>query len=192
MALDPNKVFEAQSGFRVLDGATEGPIYTGGPVSPVGLDFPVGSFYVQNNATGAVIWRKWGASLNDWIKASPVDFYQTASAPAETSTTSNLVWSTKLTLVTPTLPAGDYRLGWRYKWRTGVNKQLDFRIRNGTDLFTSRPSIVNADEGRADAGFLPLIGISGGQTFNMEFKLASVSLGAIYMSDAYFEFWRVN
>ncbi len=189
MALDQNKVFEGLNGFKVLDGVTEGPIYTGGPNSPVGLDFPVGTFYVQNNGTGAVIWRKWNGGVNDWVKAPPNDFFQTAIAAAESSTTSTTVWATKLTLTTPMLPLGDYRLAWRYKWRAGANRQLDFRIRNGTDLFTSQPFTPSAAERRADAGFLHLTGISGIQNYNMEFKITG-SGTTLFFSEAFFEFWR--
>jgi hypothetical protein len=190
MALTASKVFEAQNGFRVLDNGTEGPIYTGGPVSPVGLDFPVGTFYVQNNGTGAVVWRKYNTGVNDWVKAQPNDFYQTAISAAESSTTSTTVWTTKVSLTTPALPLGDYRLGWRYKWRAGANRQLDFRIRNGSDLFTSQPFTPSAAERRADAGFLSVTGISGAQTYNLDFKITG-SGTTLYMSDAYLEFWRV-
>lgn len=192
MPLNPNRVFEAEGGFRVLDGTTEGPIYTGGPLSPVGLDFPVGTFYVQNNGTGAVIWRKWNTGVNDWVRAAPNDFFQTALAAAESSTTSTTTWTTKVSLVTPTLPSGDYRLGWRYKWRAGANRQLDFRIqRNGANAFTSQPFTSSAVENRADSGFARFNGISGVQTFNLDFKITG-SGTTLFMSEAFLEFWRVT
>lgn len=190
MALTASKVFETQNGFKVLDNGTEGPIYTGGPSSPVGLDFPVGSFYVQNNGTGAVIWRKWGAGNNDWAQAQPNDFFQVASAIAESSTTSTTTWTTKVSLATPALPLGNYRLGWRYKWRAGANRQLDFRIqRNAANVFTSQPFTPSAVENRADASFVHVNAISGVQTFNLAFKITG-SGTTLFMSEAVLEFWR--
>lgn len=191
MPLNPNRVFEAEGGFRVLDGTTEGPIYTGGPASPVGLDFPVGTFYVQNNGTGAVIWRKWNTGVNDWVKASPMDFYQIQSAVSESSTTSTTTYATKLTLTTPALPLGDYRLNWRMKWRAAnANRGIQIQVlRNAAEVSNAIRFSASVSDFPIESNFLPLSGISGVQTFNLNFRVG-IGSTTIFSSDSYMEIWR--
>lgn len=191
MALDQNKVYEALNGFKVLDGGTEGPIYTGGPNSPVGLAFPVGTFYVQNTSVGPIVWRKWNTGNNDWVKAQPADFYQTAASTGASTTTSTTTYATKTTLVTPTLPLGDYRLAWRYKWlaakaNRGIQSQV---LDNGVEISNSINFSANVADNPSISNFIPLSGISGVHTFTFNFR---VGIGAttITMSDFYAEFWR--
>jgi len=45
----------------------DGPIFTGGPDQPFGLDFPTNTYYAQVTPTGILNWRKFGTSVNDWI-----------------------------------------------------------------------------------------------------------------------------
>ena len=66
MAIVKNDSQEVQGGIVVSDGITEGPFYTGGPNSPVGLDLPTDTIYVQNTASGTLIWQKFGASTANW------------------------------------------------------------------------------------------------------------------------------
>ena len=52
----------------------EGPFYTGGPSSPVGLDEPQRTFYVQNAPGEKVrLWLKFGATTSDWRELSAED-----------------------------------------------------------------------------------------------------------------------
>lgn len=51
----------------------EGPFYTGGPTSPIGLDLPTNTFYIQNEAAGISIWKKFGAGSANWRKYSAQD-----------------------------------------------------------------------------------------------------------------------
>lgn len=52
----------------------EGPFYTGGPSSPVGLSQPQRTFYVQNAPSEKVrLWLKHGAGDNDWRELSAED-----------------------------------------------------------------------------------------------------------------------
>lgn len=55
------------------DETTDGPFYTGGPSSPVGLDLPERTFYLQNISGGVLIWRKFGVGNNDWRQLSAED-----------------------------------------------------------------------------------------------------------------------
>ena len=68
--MDVNKAFEVINGVLVNENSAgnviEGPFYTGGPNSPVGLNLPEKTVYVQNKIDGMLIWRKFGNGVNDW------------------------------------------------------------------------------------------------------------------------------
>lgn len=193
MAIDAAKAFEADNGFRPNENGTQGPFYTGGPASPVGLDLPVDTFYVQNQGTGGVVlWRKYGTGVNDWTKAQPKDFYQTTSDTVETSTTSTTTFLTKLTLTTPSLPSGDYRLDFMYKWRNAnANRSQDIRIqRNSANALTGVNFNPALAENSLNSGFLIFSAISGVQTITLQFKVSTTAT-TTFMSEARFAFERV-
>lgn len=83
MTIDVDKAFEVTSGLIVNDRAdgntVEGPFYTGGPSTPIGLNLPETSIYVQTKADGIIVWRKFGNGINDWavhdglLRTDPVD-----------------------------------------------------------------------------------------------------------------------
>lgn len=193
MALNQNKVHEVLNGLKILDGTIEGPIYTGGTGSPVGLDYPVGTFYVQNNGTGPIVWKKFNTGINDWIKEVANDFYQKSVDLTETSTTSTTVYSTKLTLVTPNLPLGDYKLEFSYKWRNAAaNRAQDNRIqRNSSDALTWITFNPNAVEASLQYGFINFDGISGVQTITLQFKVNGSGTTA-FISNARMDFKRIS
>lgn len=61
--VDINKAFEDTFGFRIPNG----PFITGGTASPVGLDLPTNTIYIQNKVDGSTIWEKVGPDQNnDW------------------------------------------------------------------------------------------------------------------------------
>ena len=65
--MDIDKAFEVDFGVVVnFDDNTEGPFYTGGPSNPFGLNLPDRTIYVQHDASGIIIWRKFGNNVNDW------------------------------------------------------------------------------------------------------------------------------
>jgi len=66
MAIDRSKAHEIDNGIIINDNGTEGPFYTGGPSSPVGLALDQNTIYVQNAGSKCVIWQKFGAGANDW------------------------------------------------------------------------------------------------------------------------------
>jgi hypothetical protein len=72
--IDRSKAQEVENGFLVENG----PFYTGGSASPVGLDLPVDTFYLQTDPSGVLIWRKFGAGVNDWRRLSAQDVPFTA------------------------------------------------------------------------------------------------------------------
>ena len=66
--INKEELLDIQNGFRITDdnGNDTGPILTGGAVSPLGIDFPTDTLYVQNKTDGLAIWRKFGNGINDW------------------------------------------------------------------------------------------------------------------------------
>lgn len=68
--MDVNKAFEVLNGVLVNENSAgnviEGPFYTGGPDSPVGLNLPANTIYTQNKTDGVVIWQKFNNGVNDW------------------------------------------------------------------------------------------------------------------------------
>lgn len=77
MTIRKDKAHESDGGYIVNDESNgdtiEGPYYTGGPSSPIGLDLPTSTFYVQNTSQGNLIWKKIGAGVNDWRELSAQD-----------------------------------------------------------------------------------------------------------------------
>lgn len=98
MTLDKNKADEVLHGVIVNDPAggnlVEGPFYTGGPSSPVGLTLPVNTFYVQNVGNEIYVWKKFGAGVNDWRRYSAQDVPVDVSAL--TANSSDLTGVTQL------------------------------------------------------------------------------------------------
>lgn len=60
--MDIDKAFEVETGILIEDG----PFYTGGASSPIGLDLPVNTLYVQNVGDRVVIWQKYDTLVTDW------------------------------------------------------------------------------------------------------------------------------
>lgn len=73
MAINSARALETQNGLRVTDEGIEGPFITGGPTSPVGLNLIVDTIYFQNTVSGVLIWKKFGAGVNDWRQISAQD-----------------------------------------------------------------------------------------------------------------------
>ena len=70
--MDINKAYSVDNGV-IIDEENGGPFYTGGTASPVGLDLPTQTFYVQPTAGGPILWRKFGVGVNDWRQLSAQD-----------------------------------------------------------------------------------------------------------------------
>ena len=67
--IEIDELEELENGVKVTHkDDTEGPIFTGGPSIPMGLDFPVNTFYTQNRVDGVKVWRKFGSGINDWCE----------------------------------------------------------------------------------------------------------------------------
>lgn len=106
----------------------------------------------------------------------------------ETSNTSNTVYSTKLTLTTPsTMPFGNYILQYQFIWRSSsASREADFQVRLGTtQLVQWEPSTGRTQDRQLLSGFELVEGISGAVTFDLRFKRqAATSTTTIFISDA--------
>jgi hypothetical protein len=125
--------------------------------------------------------------LNDLLP-----FYQYGNASSETSTTSTTVWSTKITLTTPSLRIGTYKIYWSTKWRTAAaNREIDVRITDGTTtLHESRHSLLRLQGTPNLSGYTVVAGISGVKNFYLEFKVGGTATTA-YLSDSWLDVKRV-
>lgn len=188
MANNIGKAFEGEEGFLV----TAGPYYCGGEASPVGLALPVSSFYVQTTPTGTILWKKYGAGGNDWSRVSASDFKQFALALPETSTTSTAAYQSKLSLTTPTLPLGTYRLAWTTQYRvSATNRYIQIDLtRNGTSFHNAIEGNFNTVLRPQTSGFYYFENISGAQTFIIQFRVNGGAATA-FMSSTKFEFERI-
>lgn len=122
-------------------------------------------------------------SLNAAIAASVLQY--NAEAVAETSTTSEVVESTKVTLTTPALPLGDYLLEWSFKRRAnGGNKRMVINVRDGAALLVSQDEhFADATQDAALTMRKKLTGISGIKTYTLNFR-ADTNNTTVYMSEA--------
>lgn len=115
----------------------------------------------------------------------------------ERCTTSKTVWTTQLTMVTPTLEAGTYRLGWRLDHAQDIaSKSMDIRVReNGSDLeaFTVTTNDNIQTHFAPTSGFIHLAGVTAGvKTIDLEFKATNLSGNfEVCMKNARLEWWRV-
>lgn len=64
---DLNKAFEIPEGI-IVNPDSGGPFITGGTLSPVGFDLPIGTLFFQVVSNGALLWQKVGLGADDWVK----------------------------------------------------------------------------------------------------------------------------
>ena len=64
---DYDKALSIDNGL-IVDEENSGPFLTGGVASPIGLDLPTETIYLQPTSGGTEIWRKFGVGVNDWRK----------------------------------------------------------------------------------------------------------------------------
>lgn len=119
--------------------------------------------------------------------------HQSVSASAETSTTSTTVWSNKLTITTPDLPLGSYRINYAFNWRClAANREADFRIqRAAANIINWSPSYIRTAGRPREGGFVIVDNISGTQTITLDFKVLG-SGTTVYTSAAYMTIYRVS
>lgn len=128
------------------------------------------------------------------IEARSIGNFQIATDNTETSTTSSTTYSVKLTLTTPSLLEGNYRLGWVLKWRAAnANRGIQLRIRQ--DSTTIKEYILftaNVNETPFTAAFAQIENLTAGvHTFDLSFRVG-IGSTTVYVSEANLEFWRTD
>ncbi len=120
--------------------------------------------------------------------------YTFAESTAETSTTSNSTFSTKVTLTTPSLTSGNYIIFFTYiARRSAANTEYDIRVRDGTtDLVTVTETYTRTQGQNLRSSFVQLSSISGVKTFTLEFKINSGGSGTVFIRAARMAIWRVS
>ena len=69
MVIEIDELVEIENGLKIeTKEGVEGPIYLGGPLIPIGLDFPLNTHYVETRTDGVKVWRKFGNDPNQWCE----------------------------------------------------------------------------------------------------------------------------
>lgn len=114
--------------------------------------------------------------------------YQYNSSDGESSTTSTL-WQTKVSLVTPALPAGTYRIGYTYQPGVDTNSVLgEFRVQR--NAVTISQSTFESDNDRHLWGGFFHVATSGVQTITIQY-CSPDGYAAAQIRRARLEIWRV-
>jgi hypothetical protein len=142
-----------------------------------------------NNSTSNGVWSL-SYTLDNGNIFGTQAYY--SEALAETSTTSTTTFLNKVTLVTPTLPLGDYVIFWQFIWRAlNANRNLDVRVqRGGVNVIGWTPFTANVADRQLLSGFRRITAISGVQTFTLDFKVSGTAT-TVYMSQANMLAWRI-
>lgn len=102
----------------------------------------------------------------------------------------------KLRLTTPSVDAGDYRIGWSYTWgneSTGDDTIVQIEEDDTTVLYTmqAEPQDSGTDQRRVGGGFAETTLSAGVHTFDMDFTTSDTGSDA-RIQQARMEFWKVS
>jgi len=117
---------------------------------------------------------------------------------ATLSTTTSTTFQNKLTLTTPSIPAGDYRVSVYYNWGlSGGSPNADFRCQveldGSTIIFShqAEPKDTGTDQLNGFSGFDNVTLIAGSHIFNLEYATTSV-MRLARIQNARLEIFRVS
>lgn len=155
---------------------------------------------IKPNGHTLIILRDNGTAAGSWGITYTLDsgnvfgsslFYN--DALAETSTTSDTIWSRKLTLTTESLPEGDYMVQFQFLVRSSANgREADIQILNGaTAIETFISYIPDSAETKLVSGFIRQTNLSGIQNIHLEFRRGAQNT-TIYMQRAKMFIWRTS
>lgn len=136
---------------------------------------------LSTNAAGTLSWQV------------PVAQYQYAESLTNSSTTST-TFQTKVTLTTPTIPAGTYRVGWTYAVSHGTaDRRSEERIVvDGTQVYIVDPEIGRTGAYWPGAGFDEVtFGSAASHTITLQYRRQSASSFTVNIKEARLEIWRV-
>lgn len=160
------------------------------PSQGLGTSGPLGSLAVLSS--NGEVWKKYGSANTEWTPMQFGTHYQDNNVTAETSTTSTTDYASKLSLVTPSLPLGNYRLNYKMQWRAsnnsrGIQIQL---LRNNVEITNSITYTASNNATPTENNFINLLGISGVQTFALNFRVSGGN--TIFSSNTSLVFWRTE
>lgn len=209
-----DRAFEIEHGLKIED---DGPFITGGPSSPVGLNLPTLTMYIQNTASGIIIWEKFNTGINDWriFPASKIGFdssgvegtfatVQDAIVDIKLKhfgenytfnkinnfTTTNASFQTAIS-ITSTAPAGTYRANWRYgtiNSKKNTSNQSQVLF-GGVELFLRDHSANILDSiSSFDSN---LVHAGGSLSFQIRLR-RSAGNGTSSLNDVKCEIWRLT
>ena len=138
--IDVSESFEASNGFTIIDtnpDNSEGPFVTGGSSTPIGLDLPQRTLYIQQTSNGVDLWRKYGLAVNEWEivtnNSLPVAFEEFTDLSQDNTTNNN--WRTTFQDTSQVNDPGLYYIGVSVQGtNSDKEKQFGFRVqaRSGT------------------------------------------------------------
>lgn len=123
------------------------------------------------------------------------EYYRDYEESLSSSNTTSTTFQTKVTLTTPTLPAGKYRIGWTYAYSHGqADRRSEHRIYvdSTTSLY-----VVEPDEARGTGYFYPgggfadiTFGSAATHTIVLQYRCVNVS--SMNIKEARLEIWRID
>jgi hypothetical protein len=120
---------------------------------------------------------------------------QDAASDGESSTSSTS-WVPKVTMTTPSLPAGRYRIGWNYEWRydsIANNAIVRVQLDDSATLMEMQqePKDAGSDQSINKAGFGYVTLGAGVHTIDLDYR-SSNGTYSTYIKRARLEIWRVS
>lgn len=111
----------------------------------------------------------------------------------ETSNNSTTVYSTKLTLTTPsTMPLGNYILQYQFQWRSSTaDREIEIDIQqNAATILNWEPTTSRIQDRQLLSGFYLVQNISGVNDFTFRFRVAN-SAATMFVKECRFLLTRI-
>jgi len=118
-----------------------------------------------------------------------------SAVDSDLSTTTSTTFQTKLTLTTPTIPAGDYRIGWSFQWGgSDATKSFVFRVylddTTEIDLLRMQPTNGGSSQRSPAGGFHYITLTNAVHNFKIQYRAATS--GTARIDEAKLELWRIT
>lgn len=136
---------------------------------------------LSNNGAGSLSWK------------APIAQYQYAESLGISSTTAT-TFQTKVTLTTPSIPAGTYRIGWVYACSHSVaDRRSEYRVLiDGVQVYITDPEIGRTGAYWPGSGFHHISFVSSAtHTIELQYRRQSASSFTVNIKEGRLEIWRV-
>lgn len=154
------------------------------------IRLPVGTtgdiLFGQPNETSGVQW----ANLYDYY---PFGAFYTYGSSTATSTTTSTTYQTKLTVTTPSVPPGTYKVVVCYNWNlNAANRSAEFQVLfNGVQIIHHLKEPSDASDDNLHTGMV-IGNLTTTSTHTILFQYRIFSGGTLTVSNVYLEFYRVS